>query len=182
MLISRGDKLFEYTKGFLLNKSRKDTPLRYARRVDAEDNWKLERVGLLELKAGSKDLHLYFKVKKYRVAVVILNFKPLLKKYLSGKFAKNPDKAITRAIYYALKYNHIKISCSCKDFKYRFNYMATKRKYGFDTNETRPSKITNPKLKGGLCKHQVKVMKSPSLWRRLVITSLKRYAKQMEEL
>lgn len=168
----------ELTKNSLIGKSKKDTPERFARRSDSDD-WFLERVGILELESGSDDLYLYFRIKKkYRVSVVILGFKPILDKYLNGKYKNNKRKAINRALVYGLNYCHIRTSCDCPDFKYRFAYMATKKKYnGPDTNEDRPAKITNPKNKGGMCKHQLRVLSLPSKWRPKVVTALATYMK-----
>ena len=169
-------KLLEYTRPALLATSKKQTPERFARRTDSSNDWYLERVGLLELESGSDDLYLYFKVKEYRVSVIILGFREILDKYLNGKFKNDKSKAVEKALIHCLKYNHIKTSCSCPDFKYRFAYTATKK--GFTTDdfiEDRPSNVTNPKGKGGLCKHQIKILKIPSLWKKQVVAAIKNH-------
>lgn len=172
--------LNEYKKSDLIAKSRKELPNRYSHRSDSGDDWYLQRIGILELNSGIDDLYLYFKVKgKYRVTLVIMGFKPILDKYLTGKYKNNKKKAISRALFYSLNYCQIKTSCSCPDFKYRFAYMATKKNYATeDTQENRPAKITNPKNKGGLCKHQLRILTLPSKWKPAVISALMNYTKK----
>lgn len=179
MIRSGYPELYEYTRTALLDKARKETKQRYAKRTESGENWSLERVGLLELVSGSEDLYLYFSVNgKYKVALVILKFKPVLDKYLEGKFKNDPNKAIDKALMYALKYNHVKTSCECNDFKYRMAYMATKKGYGFEVEEERPATKTNPNNQGGLCKHQIKILMTPSKWKAKVISGLKNYTKK----
>ena len=169
--------LNEYTRKRLLDRAKKDTPDKFKRRTDAGDNWKLERVGLLEL-STTGDLYLYFKVKNYKVSLRIMAYRPVLEQYINGKFRNYPNKAIKKSLDYALRRNHIQIACECDDFRYRYAYMATQKGYGLDTHEDRPAKITNPKNKGGLCKHQIRVLNAPSFWLPRVVTALKRYIKQ----
>lgn len=171
--------LHEYTRKRLLDKAKKDTPDKFKRRTDSGENWKLERVGLLELTV-SDDLYLYFKVKDYRVSLRIMNYKPLLQQYLQGKYKSDVNKAIRKSLDAALRRNHVQVACSCSDFKYRYAYMATQKGYGFDTDENRPALITNPKNKGGICKHQIKILNTPSLWLPKVVTSIKGYLKQVD--
>ena len=172
--------LNEYTRSVLISKSKKESPDRFAKRVESKAKIDLERVGLLELESGSDDLYLYFKVKDYRVSLVILEFKKVLDSYLVGKFKNDPSKAVSKALTHALRYNQIKTSCSCPDFKYRFSYMATKKKYNADDppGEHREATHTNPNNKGGLCKHQLAVLNAPSVWKSKVVTSLTRYARR----
>lgn len=172
--------LEEYTRKRLLDKVKKESPDRFKRRTDAGDDWKLERVGLLELTV-SNDLYLYFRVKNYRVSVRILGYKQVLEQYLNGKFKNDVTKAIKKSLDAALRKNHIQIACECADFKYRFAYMATKKGYGFDTDENRPAKVTNPKNKGGLCKHQIRILNTPSSWLPKVVPSIRGYLKGREE-
>ena len=171
--------LNEYTRKRLLDKAKKETPEKFKRRTDSGDNWKLERVGLLELTV-SDDLYLYFKVKDYRVSLRILNYKPVLQQYLNGRYKNDINKAIRKSLDAALRRNHLQVACSCSDFKYRYAYMATQKGYGFDTDENRPASITNPRNKGGLCKHQIKILNTPSLWLPKVVTSVKSYLKQVD--
>lgn len=169
--------LTEYTRKRLLDRSKKDTPDKFKRRTDSGKNWRLDRVGLLEL-ASTDDLYLYFTVKDYKVAIKIIKYKPVLMQYINGRYKNDLNKAIKKSLDAALKKNHIQVSCTCSDFKYRYAYMATIKGYGLDTNETRPAKKTNPNNLGGLCKHQIKILSIPSLWEPRVITAIKGFIKQ----
>lgn len=174
-------RLDEYTRKRLLDKSKKDTPEKFARRTEIQNSeWSLMRVGLLELLA-TEDLYIYFKVRDYRVDLRIIGFKPILNQYLTGKFSKDIDKAITRALNHCLRYNHIQLKCSCPDFRYRYAYMATIKGYGFDVDENRPANITNPNNRGGICKHAAKILNSPSLWSKRVVTVIKQYVRKRKE-
>lgn len=166
--------LDEYTRKRLLDRAKKETPERFKRRTDSGDDWSLERVGILEL-ASSDDLYLYFRVHSYEVKLRVIGFKPVLIQYLNGKFKNDKDKAIKKAIESSIRYNHIQVACECGDFKYRYAYMATQRGYGLETNEDRPATKTNPKNKGGLCKHQIKILNAPSRWIPKVVTAVKGY-------
>ena len=170
-------QLNEYTRKRLLDKSKKDTPDKFNRRTEiSNEECSLLRVGLLELMT-TEDLYIYFKVRGYRVDLRIIGFKPILNQYLSGKYKNDSTKAITKALNHCLRYNHIQVNCACPDFKYRYAYMATVKKYGLDTTETRPATHTNPDNKGGMCKHIAKVLNVPSLWSKKVVTAIKNYVR-----
>ena len=170
-------RINEFTRKRLLDRSKKDTPDKFSRRTEISDSEvSLLRVGLIELR-DTDDLYIYFKVRNYRVDLRIIDFKPTLAKYLQGRFEGDLTKAITRALNHGLNYNHIQVSCTCPDFMYRYAYMATLKGYGLNTNETRPATQRNPKNKGGLCKHIMKVINAPSSWSKKVVTTIKAYVK-----
>lgn len=170
----------EYTITDLLKRAKSDDPKRFARRTQSKEKWQLWRVGMQELNL-TDDLYLYFKVRDYRVSVVFVKFKPVLDKYLNGRFSGDTTKVINRALAYAVKNCHVLVKCECSDFKYRFAYMATKKKYGFDTNEDRPSNITNPDLKGGQCKHLIAILNQPSKWLPYVVPAIRDYVKNRSD-
>lgn len=170
--------LDEYTRTRLVAKAKRDTPERYKRRTDSGDDWKFEQIDLLELQSTG-DLSLTFRVKTYRVQLKILKYSQTLDQYLTGKYSKDIRKAIRKSVEYAMKYNHIQVVCDCPDFKYRFAYMATQKGYGLDTHEDRPANITNPRSKGGLCKHIMRVVNAPSQWMPRVVTAIRGYVKNL---
>lgn len=52
------------------------------------------------------------------------------------------------------------LSCSCKDFQYRYRYWATENEYVYGKEETRPAVITNPSnLLGFGCKHLINMIR-----------------------
>lgn len=172
--------LDEYTRARLLDRSKSGTPDRFAKRLDSKDDWKLERVGLLEF-LESNDLYLHFKVHNYRVSLKIVDYKLILNKYQAGKFSNDITKVIMKSLNYAIRYNHIQVYCSCPDFKYRFAYLATKNKYGLDTNETRPASKTNPNNAGSICKHLITILNVPSKWLPKVVPAIRSVLKYQDK-
>lgn len=70
---------------------------------------------------------------------------------------------ISRAAIIGFNRDDVFIHCSCPDFKYRFNYYATRNNINSGTPETRPSKITNPDDNlGSACKHVLLVLNNTS--------------------
>lgn len=85
---------------------------------------------------------------------------------------------ISRAAIIGFNRDDVFIHCSCPDFKYRFNYYATRNNINSGTPETRPSKITNPHDSlGSGCKHVLLVLNNTSWIIRVarVITNYIRY-------
>ena len=73
------------------------------------------------------------------------------------------------------------ISCTCSDFKYRFQYYATVNDLNSGTPETRPSDITNPDDSlGSGCKHILLVLNNTS-WILRVARVINNYIKYMEK-
>lgn len=85
---------------------------------------------------------------------------------------------ISRAAIIGFNRDDVFIHCSCPDFKYRFNYYATRNNINSGTPETRPSKITNPDDSlGSACKHVLLILNNTSWIIRVarVITNYIRY-------
>lgn len=171
----RHQLLNEYTTKSLLTRVKRDTPDRVKHRNDSGDNFKLYRVGMAELNLTG-DLYLYFKISGYKVGVRFIGFSSVLDKYLDRVKDKSQlTKVIMAALKSAIRTCHIQVSCTCPDFRYRFAYTATLKGFGLDTNETRPATKTNPKNKGGVCKHIIRVLNSPSSWTRTVVPAIRDY-------
>ena len=169
--------LEEKTIPELLRKARKDDPERYARRTDSKEDWKLLRIGIIEL-YETDDLVLYFLVHDYRVSVRLIDFKVILDSIIENhKYRSDIKSAVDYAIKFCYKHNDVDVSCDCPDFRYRFAYMATKGDYKFGDPEDRPATKRNPKNKVGICKHIAKILNAPSRWIRPVASALKNYAK-----
>lgn len=174
--------LTEYTAKSLLSKSKKDMPSRISKRKDSGNKFELYRVGMSELQS-TDDLFLYFKVNDYISAVRFIDYKKFLKKYMQqSNFDKKMTQYIIASIRQAIKKCHIQVKCECPDFKYRLAYTATMKDFGLDTNETRPSKKTNPDKKGALCKHLVRILNAPSDWIPYVVPAIRSYIKYQRKL
>lgn len=88
---------------------------------------------------------------------------------------------ISRAAIIGFNRDDVYISCNCPDFRYRFNYYATKNNINSGTPETRPSKITNPNdTLGSGCKHILLVLNNTS-WIIRVARVIINYIRYMEK-
>lgn len=93
---------------------------------------------------------------------------------------------VSRAAIIGFNRDDVFIHCSCPDFKYRFNYYATRNNINSGTPETRPSKITNPDDNlGSACKHVLLVLNNTS-WiirvSRVIINYIRYMQKHYEKL
>ena len=180
--------LREYTSAQIVNKSRASNKFsRYNSRTNV-NRINVSRVGLLDIKEGSKDLNIYLHVtsasdpsKQYRVDLKLEGFIDHLKEYATNldtnvtiqKLIQNLRPFFTEE----LKKADVKVNCTCPDFTYRFKDSARNEKFYFgidSSDEARnpnPNKI-NPNYEGSVCKHIIKVLTKPSLWYEKVIRSL----------
>lgn len=51
----------------------------------------------------------------------------------------------------------VAVGCSCETWRYRLRFLATVAGYNFGRPETGATKITNPDMRGALCKHLLRV-------------------------
>jgi hypothetical protein len=87
---------------------------------------------------------------------------------------------ISRAAIIGFNRDDVFIHCSCPDFKYRFNYYATRNNINSGVPETRPSKITNPNDSlGSACKHVLLVLNNTS-WIVRVARVIINYVRYMQ--
>lgn len=88
---------------------------------------------------------------------------------------------ISRAAILGFNRDDVFIHCECLDFRYRFNYYATRNQINSGTPETRPSKITNPNdTLGSGCKHILLVLNNTS-WIIRVARVIINYIRYMEK-
>lgn len=88
---------------------------------------------------------------------------------------------IIKALVIAFNKEDVYINCSCPDFKYRFNYWATKNEITSGEPELRPSDETNPDDNlGSGCKHIMLVLSNTS-WIIKVASVINNYIKYMEQ-
>lgn len=180
--------LHEFTANQLIRKSRESKKFsRYENRVKV-NKISVLRVGLLDIKEGSKDLNLYFMVNsatnpsvKYRVDFRLVDFVDHLREYAYTLDTNVTIKRLIRDIRpffnQEIKGADIMINCSCPDFTYRFRDSARNEKFYFgidSSDEARSpnSNKINPKYEGSVCKHIMKIISRPSLWYERVLRSL----------
>jgi hypothetical protein len=80
-------------------------------------------------------------------------------------------------IKYAVSAGDIEVFCDCRDFLYRYKYIAYIGDYGIEA-ETRPPDITNPNLEGALCKHILSVFSQIDKFIPEIKADIAEYAKK----
>lgn len=172
----------EVKRAELLAKSRKESPKRYARRMNYINRIKPKRVDVKTfLRTGS--LISEIGVGDWVVIIRINGIMALIAEELRKSNRDYPDRPlIYKVLRRAVDESDIRVKCTCPDFKYRFAYWATRKKYYFGRREIRPSKITNPRNDiGAVCKHATAVLIRPSQWIKYndtwIATTVKRYMK-----
>ena len=90
-------------------------------------------------------------------------------------------KVIYKAIVRAIKNQNMFIGCTCKDYKFRFQYIATKERYNALQAQLVPATQTNPNDdQGAGCKHILKVLDDLS-WAMQLATALNNYILYMKK-
>ena len=90
-------------------------------------------------------------------------------------------KVIYKAIVRAIKNQNMFIGCTCKDYKFRFQYIATKERYNALQAQLVPATQTNPNNdQGAGCKHILKVLDELS-WAMQLATALNNYILYMKK-
>ena len=90
-------------------------------------------------------------------------------------------KVIYKAIIRAIKNQNMFIGCTCKDYKFRFQYIATKERYNALQAQLVPATQTNPNNdQGAGCKHILKVLDDLS-WAMQLATALNNYILYMKK-
>lgn len=186
----------EVTRLDILQRSKTKTKLnRYSRRMGVQ-NVSILRIGILELLyLDQPDLDVYFDINdNYRVSIRFMNFmdgvRSLFQQF-SDKITKeggiNVSKTMREIVEVsldnALTYDDIRVGCSCPDFAYRFAYVAYINDYNFETPpQTIPALVRNPNNNGSACKHVIKVLSRPSLWKAKVVTGVMNVIKRNPDI
>lgn len=166
--------LNEYTRSQLLKRSKTPKFNRFNRRMTiGSKEISIDKVVIGRVTSSSPNLDIYFKVRNYTCSVRLMNFIPRIRQInRQSKYRNDLRKVINIALMNTLNKNDILINCSCPDFYYRFSYSATVHQYGFNTNQYIPAKVRNPKNEGSGCKHLIRILNAPSLWKNKVITAV----------
>lgn len=149
-------KLNEVKRAKIIGRSKRDDNFdRFKRRLTIQDGEiRYYSVDIQEfLKTGS--LVFRFAVRSYDVSIQVDGLIEYLNKKLKGIVNYNN---VRKFLNMAIDRSDIKVDCTCPDFRYRFAYTATQRRFKAGRPETRPSKIRNPKMKGSGCKHIMKLL------------------------
>ena len=90
-------------------------------------------------------------------------------------------KVIYKAIVRAIKNQNMFIGCTCKDYKFRFQYIDNKERYNALQAQLVPATQTNPNNdQGAGCKHILKVLDDLS-WAMQLATALNNYILYMKK-
>ncbi len=116
------------------------------------------------------DLKCVVEVGDYEITLFVNKFVKSLKVYkdLLGKDIKFNYDFLRSVVPKIIDASDLKVHCSCPDFKYRFAYWASKKKYKASYLELRPAKITNPDDSlGSACKHVLALLANKEWLRNL---------------
>lgn len=168
-LISRGQR-GEREKG--------DGKTRYQKRVKSRFSTSTAEYNKIDMNALFKDNILTVRVPvvgetdNYLVTIKFGGFLDLLHNRLRRDKSEVLDlKEVIRALLDAFNSDDVYISCSCKDFYYRFGYYATVTNINAGEPQLIPSDITNPKnTLGPGCKHVMLVLANTSWLIKLAST------------
>ena len=182
-------KLIEASRNDLLNKSKHSNnggKQRFARRLKSRvlnstseinniDMDKLFRKGILAV-----NINVQGETDRYYVTVRVGSFvKHIQKRLRTQKF---DIRTITQALMESMNDKDVFVYCSCPDFKYRYQYWATRN--NFNSGPTQPSNgkwIRNPyDDKGSACKHTLLVL-SNLMWLQTVARTIYNYVLYMEK-
>lgn len=163
--------LLEKGRNDFLNKTRRESPGRWQRRQNYKD-FRFVKADIKDL--DDKDMVVaIFEVGDYTVIVsfnnILLNLREIVKK--DPKHMVKFDWVL-RACNRAIDQSDIYVNCTCKDFKYRFSYVASKNSYKYGKKELRPADIRNPDDNiGAACKHLLSVLSNKN-WMTKVATTV----------
>lgn len=115
----------------------------------------------------------------YTVRITFGGFLSILRDQIGEKDSID-FRDISRACIIGFNKDNVFISCTCPDFRYRFQYYCTRNHVNSGTPETRPSNITNPDdTLGSACKHVLLVLNNSS-WIIRVARVISNYIRYME--
>lgn len=182
--------ILEYSSKELVDLSKSDTPNRYNRRgsigrsmvVSADIDYS---TGNAIIKFNTHDHIQTIEMEDF----VGLVSDEILNKYKDGVPRQDIVRIVKVAVRLLLEEGDILVDCDCDDYKYRFNWIA--KQYGYALTDrikghNYAPRQTNPNLKGGLCKHLIRVLSRMSDWTdtasRLLINDLLSYDKFLDLL
>jgi hypothetical protein len=164
-------------KGFQRYKKRvKSRIANSVKQYNAIDMNKLFKQDILDV-----DISVTGETDSYVVKISFGGFCEMVQKEIEKQQGVFNYKAVTRALIRGFNQDDVYISCNCSDWKYRFNYYATKNNITSGDPENRPSDITNPEDKlGPACKHVLLVLSNTS-WLLKVSSTIYNYVNYMQK-
>lgn len=141
--------------------------------IDMNEFWKHDNLKFIVKVRGETN--------NYQVTMEFNNLQKKIQHYISIDKNKFNRDNVTKALMDALSSSHVKVNCTCPDFKYRLAYYASKNGFKSGEQENRPAEITNPlNDKGSCCKHILAVINN-AMWIRNVASVIVNYANYAKE-
>lgn len=185
---NKSTKLFEANRTQLINKSKNSEKgrQRYNRRVKSRmanavrDFNSIDMNKLFKDDILAVDVTVHGETDDYKVRMSFGGFLEILRDQIE-KAGKLDLRAITRALVIGFNKDDVYIHCTCPDFKYRFDYYATRNIYNSGEPQNIPSKITNPRDSlGSGCKH-ILLLLSNTAWLIKVASVINNYIKYTQK-
>ena len=153
-------------------KSRVSNSTKEYNRIDMN---KLFKEDILEV-----NIKVHGETDEYLVGISFSGFLDELQKE-TKRSGKLELREVIRALVNSFNKDNVYIKCSCPDFKYRFNYWATKNDIVLGQGEIRPSNITNPDDNlGPACKHIYLILSNTS-WLLKIASVIRNYINYCEK-
>jgi hypothetical protein len=181
--------LREDTRNKLMSKSKQSQKgmQRFKRRVKSRVANSVKQYNSIDMNKLFKqdiltvDINVKGETNDYTVKISFGGFLQLLQDQIEKQEGKLDLKAVTRALVNGFNRDDVYIHCSCPDWKYRFNYFATRNQINSGEAENRPSDITNPNdALGSACKHVLLVLSNTS-WIIKVGATIYNYINYMQK-
>lgn len=172
--------ILEYSARELVNLAKSDTPNRYLRR---------QSLGTPKVKSAYVNYNngsaiITLDTHDHVQQVILEDFVQLVAdevlNHIDSSTTRNDIvKLVKLAVKVIIQDGDVLVDCDCDDYKYRFNWIA--KQYGYAAKDrvqghNYAPKITNPKLKGAMCKHLIRVLSRITYWNdtasRLLINDL----------
>lgn len=157
------------------NKRKKSRVANTVKSFNQIDMNKLFKEGILTV-----NIPVHGETDDYRVRITFGGFLEILRDQVRDKDAVEL-RDVSKTCIIGFNKADVYISCTCEDFKYRFQYYATVNDLNSGSPETRPSDITNPDDSlGSSCKHILLVLNNTS-WVLRVARVINNYIRYMEK-
>ena len=142
---------------------------------------KLDMNSVFKSDALSLEIPVEGETNTYTVTILFDGICKDIQRELKKNNYKLEFKVIYKAIVRAIKNQNMFIGCTCKDYKFRFQYIATKERYNALQAQLVPATQTNPNNdQGAGCKHILKVLDDLS-WAMQLATALNNYILYMKK-
>jgi hypothetical protein len=162
-------KISNHSFAYFLEKNRRELVLKSLKqspeRVERSKDYKI--TGRMEIDVeeflGADRITVEIPVNQYTCTIIFNHVIENIIKVVDLQYRGNVNfAAVEKALSMAIdNEKDLKVNCTCKDFYYRFSYVATKGGYKSGYAQTRPAPIRNPKdNKGSFCKHLIMILKN----------------------